>query len=386
MLSQAKRILVIPLWYPFPKDPMMGLFVQNQIRALQNQLDMAVVAVIPDPNLPKAFDLVPSKDFGFLELRIYYRKSKLPVLKEYINGFRFLLAHLKGHHYILKHWGLPNLIHVQVLTRSAVAAWLWKLRYKIPFVITEHWSRYMPQNASFRGWLKQMLTRFVVGQSAGISTVSLALKRAMQLHQIAHINWQIIPNSIDTQRFLPSEKPLNDGLIHLLHISCMEEQSKNVSGILQAFQLASEQNPSLRLHLVGDGVDKESILRWIDILQLHEKVIWEGVLQGEDLVMAYAKAHFTVLFSHYETFAIVVAESLAMGKPVIASRVGAIPEVLPEEFGIFVEDSNVQELATAILIMAQNHSSYDSVAMRLYVQHHFDTQIVAQKYLDFYRV
>ena len=83
--------------------------------------------------------------------------------------------------------------------------------------------------------------------------------------------------------------------------------------------------------LVGDGKDREIIEQSAHDLVLKNIVQFTGLLEGEQLVDAYNKSMFTVLFSNFENMPVVISESFACGKPVIATRTGGISEFVNEK-------------------------------------------------------
>ena len=211
------------------------------------------------------------------------------------------------------------------------------------------------------------------------------LKKAMNDRGLHNKTWEIIPNSIDTKLFQTESAQVDDDIVRVFHISCFEEASKNMSGILRAFDKALETNRKMELLMIGDGVDLEATKQIAKDLGINDKVVFTGVLEGKELIDTINSCKFSVLFSHYETFAIVIAESLAAEKPVIATRVGAIPEVLPKEFGIFVDDNDEKALANAILNMAENYMKYNSDAMREYSVENYDKEEVGHQLYQFYK-
>jgi glycosyltransferase involved in cell wall biosynthesis len=82
---------------------------------------------------------------------------------------------------------------------------------------------------------------------------------------------------------------------------------------------------------------------------LEEKVIFHGVVGLKDLEKFYSEADIFVLPSLYEPFGIVFAEAMSFGLPIIATRVGGIPELVEDgENGFLVPPKDVNSLADAI--------------------------------------
>jgi len=384
MQDERLKILFLPAWYPNRNDTMFGLFVRNHALALLPHVDVFVLAVIASDNSDKLYDVEVESQKAFVELKVYFKKSNTPFIGKLINLFRYLASYIAGWKVILNAYGKPNLVHVHILSRSGIPALFLKWFKGIPYVVTEHWSRYFEINNSYKGVFRKLLTKLIVNNANAMSTVSKALKDAMNNRGLQNKNWEIIPNSIDTNLFHAVKNENADDTIRIFHISCFEEASKNMSGILRAFSIALKSNDNLELIMIGDGDDLSATKVLSDNLGLNEKVVFTGVVEGKALVDIVNSCKFSILFSHYETFAIVIAESLAAEKPVIATRVGAIPEVLPEEFGILIEDGNESALTDAILDMAKNYNNYNFDAMREYSVEHYDKEEVGHQLYQFY--
>ena len=384
MQEDRLKILFLPAWYPNRNDSMFGLFVRNHALALLKHVDVFVIAVIACTDANKTYEVEIKSQRNFVELKVYYKNSSIPLIGKIINLVRFFASYIAGWKVIYNGYGKPDLVHVHILTRVGIPALFLKWFKGIPYVITEHWSRYFYINNNYRGLFRKLLTRIIVGNARAMSTVSLALKKAMNNRGLHNKTWEIIPNSIDTNVFHSIDTKVNDDTIRIFHISCFEEASKNMSGILRAFAKASESNKKMELLMIGDGVDLEATKSFAEDLGINDKVVFTGVLEGKELIDTINTCKFSVLFSHYETFAIVIPESLAAEKPVIATRVGAIPEVLPEEFGFLIDDNDEKALADAILNMAENYMNYDFDAMREYCVESYDKEEVGHQLYKFY--
>ncbi len=384
MTEAKKHILFLPAWYPHREDPMFGLFVQNHALAIKDSATVSVIYPLGTQKTSTNFEIVTSLEKGIAEHIIYYKKSTAPLFGKFINIYRYFRAYKKGWKEVIKTNGKPELSHVHILTRAGIIALLIQLIHNIPFVITEHWSRYYPHNDSYKGALRKFATKYIVKKAKAVSTVSVSLKTAMNNVGLLNNNWQIIPNVIDTDLFKISAKDIESDKIRIFHISCFEDKSKNISGIIKAFKIAFEKNHNIELIMVGDGEDHQMAKDLSSAIGLSNSVIFTGVLQGKELIEIIKTCDFKLMFSNYETFAIVIAESLAMGKPVVSTNAGAIPEVLPEEFGIFVEPNNINQLSEAILHMANEFKNYDSMAMSEYSRGKYNRDIVGSQLLDLY--
>ena len=384
--TQKLNVLFLPAWYPNRYDSMIGLFVQRHAKAVSKFANVNVLVVVANENIESAYEVETNSNQGFTEIIIYTKKhqSSLNVLNAIVNGYRFLSAHIAGWRILEQTGNKPDINHVHILTRTGVMALFFKIRYKTPFVITEHWSRYLPHNMSYTGKVRKKLTERVLGASKGISTVSNALKVGMNAAGLHKNNWQIIPNVIDTKMFQTSEKQAQIDIIRILHISCFEEQSKNMSGILRAAKKLKDQRQNFELVMIGSGPDWKQTKDYAEELELGTSIRFTGVLENQELVDEMSHCQFSVLFSNYETFAIVIPESLSMGIPVIATDVGGIPEVLPSKFGKLIPPKDENALTNAMNYMLDHYQEYNSEAMRNYVEENYSYDEVGKLFYEIY--
>lgn len=189
------RVLFFAAWYPHRTDAMAGLFVRKHAEAVARFCDVAVLFVRSDRNV-KDFDIVSQTTSGVREVYVYYPcwGGLLAVLSKCIN---YLRAFSKGYSYLLSHWGKPDVSQVNVLTRSGVFPWWLKKRYGIPYVVVEHWSRYLPEDFHFTGLLRKLLTRRIVADASCVMAVSQVLKDAMLSLGLRNDNFRLINNVVN---------------------------------------------------------------------------------------------------------------------------------------------------------------------------------------------
>lgn len=118
--------------------------------------------------------------------------------------------------------------------------------------------------------------------------------------------------------------------------------TKGIAELLDAWKII-ERNDGWRLILVGpvDAVYKESLEQHV----ASTAVSFAGEMVHADAMSMLADADILVLPSHSEGFPNVVLEGMALGKPVLATAVGAIPEMLSEGAGVVVPAKNIQALS-----------------------------------------
>jgi glycosyltransferase involved in cell wall biosynthesis len=206
----------------------------------------------------------------------------------------------------------------------------------------------------------------------------------------------VIPNGLDITPFnqLPERGKLRrdlgvppDGTLSLfvgrLH------KMKRLDLIIEAFASAVRELPSAHLVIVGpegDGSGKRAQEQVVG-LGLSDRVHFAGLLGGMALMQAYADADIHVLLSYRENFAMVVAEAMAAGLPVLVTeQVGLAEEVAKAGAGYCVR-SESEAIAKCWLGMLADPELRASMGKkgRELVERHFATEVVSRQMLEFFR-
>ncbi len=131
-------------------------------------------------------------------------------------------------------------------------------------------------------------------------------------------------------------------LLTVLYVGRMYRR-KRVDVLLRA---AAMLRGRVRVRIVGNGPCSAAWRRLSEDLRMGDTVTWLGDVSRAELAAEYRNADLFCLPSVQEGFGIVLLEAMAAGKPIIAARAAAIPEVVPH--GVLVEPDNAEALAAAI--------------------------------------
>lgn len=124
---------------------------------------------------------------------------------------------------------------------------------------------------------------------------------------------------------------------------------KGQTGLLRAFARLRANHPNLSLRLVGDGPDREALERFSEELGVSDAMTFAGRLPEPETLIEISRADLLVLPSFMEGLPIVLMEAMALGIPVIASRVAGIPELVSDgKTGLLFAPSDWDELAQCI--------------------------------------
>lgn len=135
-------------------------------------------------------------------------------------------------------------------------------------------------------------------------------------------------------------------------------ERKGIRYLLIAMKEVVKQHPTTKLVVVGDGPERPHLMRLTSELGIRENIVFAGFVSDQDLACLYSLTDVFVLPSiinskgDTEGLGLVLLEAMAMGKPVIGSDVGGIPEVIIDKStGFIVTQKNSHALADRICVL-----------------------------------
>jgi glycosyltransferase involved in cell wall biosynthesis len=216
-----------------------------------------------------------------------------------------------------------------------------------------------------------------------VVAVSGAVKDALIEGGISHEKTEVIYNSISLERFNPGTVERNtvrrelgiDGDSIVIGNVGKLNQGKGVFDLLSAVHRLMEKYPNVRLIFVGDGPERTRLEQEAQRLSMHDKVIFPGV--RKDMERMYAAMDIFVLPSTCrEAFGMVLIEAMAMGKQVIATTMGGIPEIVDDKVnGILVPPQDPDAIAQGIARYIEDGAFSRKVALE-------GRKMVEQKFSD----
>lgn len=384
MCVDKRKILFLPGWYPNRTHLSVGSFIRSHAEAINILKTVDVFHVCGDEEMKKLIEFEKSKIHGIDTYILYYRKSKSKhLLAQFSKAILYVFGQFYGYHQYRKFNPKPLFFHVHILTRAAILPYVLKcFGGKISYYITEHWSRYLPQDNSYRGFLRESITKSVVNRSSGVTAVSENLKFHMNRHGLMHQNFKVISN-VTQEVFFTHREDGQTKPNHFVHVSNFAANCKNVEGILRAFKMLKDDGFPFSLTMVGKGDDFELAKRKAQEYKL-EEVMFTGFVYGEEVVLKMKEAIALVMFSNYENQPVVITESLSLGVPVIATTVGGIPEMINNSNGILVEPKDVEALLNAIKQIITGEVKFDSEQIKIKAAQKFKQEVIAQEFVEFY--
>ena len=377
-----KNVLHLLSWIPTEEKPTLGNFCLRHIEAAGLFSHAVLLTVDCNATTQKRkIERIENKNYIHIKITIPCFSSVFSVLNKYVNKYRIFQAYNFGFQYIKTTFFTPDLLHLHVALPLGKMALYWKKKYKLPYILTEHWSIYLPEDRRLgKNKISRKLLQ-VCNNASVITTVSTYLRQNMQNCGVKN-NFYIIPNVVDTQVFFPQAKTISDKK-QILHVSSLVDSEKNFSGILQVIKKVRTMRDDFVLNVVHDTEIPE-FEQYVKENNLSDSVIFHGRKNEKELALFYNNTDFVLLFSHFETFSCVVMEALSCGKPAIATHTGAIPEMLAENRGIVIRPNDKEALEKMILFLLDNYSQYNSQKLRNYAVGNFGENAVGEMFWGVY--
>ena len=139
------------------------------------------------------------------------------------------------------------------------------------------------------------------------------------------------------------------------------------------------------LMLGGLTEESQKILQsQAEILGIQGSVVLKGRIPHDEVYKMMKQSSCFVLPSRFETFGIVLAESMYVGRPVIASRTGGPDSFVTEKTGVLIEPGNEEQLITALSEMRKNYFRYNQNEIRQYALDTFTANVICDKIYKVY--
>jgi glycosyltransferase involved in cell wall biosynthesis len=165
-------------------------------------------------------------------------------------------------------------------------------------------------------------------------------------------------------------------------------REKGHAVLFKAIPAVAEQVPQATVLVVGDGPEREALAALANRLGIESRIVWMGERGGADVQELYRTMDVVAVPSLFEGFGMSAAEAMAAGRPVVASKVGGLAEVIGEgQTGRLVNVADPQALARALIELLNDSDRASEIGAkgRLHVQQCFSSGRFSRAVLDAYR-
>ncbi|MGE0567832.1 MAG: glycosyltransferase family 4 protein, partial [Bacteroidia bacterium] len=331
----------------------------------------------------KAEKITENIDGDLTEMIVSYTKSKfhIPLLTSLIQLFKFKKAYKSGVRHLHKRGCNINAIQVNVSFPAAIAYFSINKMLSKPMTIVEHWSGYLQKDNNYSRFPVPYFTQKLVKCAGKIWCISNEQINAMKGRGLVG-EYELIYNAVDTSIFKKTDVIRNNN-ITFLHVSSLVEREKNIKGLLEAFLILKKKGVDMQLNIIGG--ENEIIKYWQKFCATNQlnNIHFLGYQNQQSIAEQMNQADALILPSFFEGQPVVVLEALACGLPVIAGKVGALPDIIKPEFGILTEDVKADTIAKAIMQFLKNKDMFNSDKMVAFAIENLSLQKVG-KFLNAY--
>ena len=349
------KILFLTSWFPSKKHPSLGNFVSRhaECAGMHHDVDVLYVTGMDDV---KEIHIEEEQEGNHRILRCYYPRhtgrgpfSNLVKAGLYMRAWRKLIS------LYFQNNPKPDLIHLHVMFPAGRLARELKLRYNIPFVVSEHWTGYLSADGRFQSMspIAKRMIRNTARLSDRMLPVSEDLEKALIDLDLGK-RFERLPNVVDTDKFVPGNSS-DSNCLRILHVSNLHPEQKNIEGMLRALAGVKHQL-DFELTLVGEE-GKDSAVEQAKRFGLEDRCQFRERLNQEEVIQCMQDHDLFLLFSNFENLPCVLIEAAACGLPIISTEVGGISEYFNRENrnAILIPSGDERALQEALL----KKDSYD---------------------------
>jgi colanic acid/amylovoran biosynthesis glycosyltransferase len=238
----------------------------------------------------------------------------------------------------------PHVVHAHFATEATAAAREIALRLDVPYTFTAHgYDVYRRPPADFAAR---------AAGAAALVTVSEANARYIeQTFGVPRTKLQVIPCGIDLEQFVPGSRELG-----LIVVVARLNPVKRLDVMLTACAALRDRGVNFRCVVLGDGPCRDELAEQLRSLRLKDSVDLLGATEQSDVAAWLSRASIAALSSEREGMPVCLMEAAAAGVPVVAPRVGGIPELVEHGVtGLLVPPDDPVALADALAELLRDH-------------------------------
>ncbi|TBR18100.1 MAG: glycosyltransferase family 4 protein [Chitinophagaceae bacterium] len=385
MQKVNSNILWLPSWYPSKLNQYNGDFIQRQAIALSQLNSLTVVYIVRDKfqTVTNSVKIENNESSNLKETIIYY--SIPAFVPKFLEGiYSFWMFRKLYRHYFKKLFigGLPSTVHVHVAYKAGLIALWIKRNYGIPYYVSEHWSGYSKSrmgNYFTSSLVNQNLIKKILRAAKLVIPVSIDLGNQIK-YIVPTVKIKVIPNVVDENLFY--YKPNQSSSFKFIHYTSKDTEAKNTIGLLET--LSDLKCIRKDWSCVIYGPAEPVLIEFVEKNNLQQHIKFTGEIQYAAVAEIVREASAFISFSNYENQPCSILEALCCGVPVIATKVGGIPEIVELRNGILIDAKNEIQLVEALKSMLEDYNRFDRQQIATEAINKYSYPIIAKKLLALY--
>ena len=374
------RILFVTRGFPSKEDFMSGNYEAVQAQAIAAKgHDVSVIAIkwknplhILERNRVNHRVVDGIHIYECIRIKMSIPHVFIPKLERWVRQRQFLSVFRQ----YVKERGMPDVVHAHMIHYASPAMVL-KKKYRLPVVITEHWSQMKEERTPRR------ILNDTSAYTQADQTICVSDALAESVRKKCHVDSIVIHNMVSDLFFDSPKIKHQDGAFELVAIGSLCSV-KRFDLLVEAFYRCRFPD-HVTLQIVGDGKERPLIESKIKQYHLEQQVRLVGLKTPEEVNELLGHSDCLVLSSRSETFAIVLIEAMAKGLPVIATRCGGPDTFVRPEDGLLVPNEDAEALAGAMTYMKEHYQEYNAEEIRRHCHDHFSQDVIAEKIIEVYQ-
>ncbi|MBL0340393.1 MAG: glycosyltransferase [Bacteroidetes bacterium] len=382
------HILIMPSWYKTPETSVLGTFFEEQARALEKEGHFVGI-IYPEYTPPgeifsgsnkEHLDFYMDKNIPTFNIKAH---AGIPKMRRWSYKQFGKSVNVVFEEYV-KNFGQPDIIHAHSVFHAGIAGFHIAKVHKIPFVITEHLTAFLMGYITNKIDIEISREIYEYADKALIVSHNFRKDLENQLH-LKENTFQVIHNLINSiflenvkiKTYSPGET------FHFMTNSFLLPR-KNIKLIVDAIHILTKKKLDVHLTIGGEGPLEDELREYVRFLGLDKQIRFTGKLWRNEVKDELDKCHAFVLASQYETFGVVLIESLACGRPVVTTDSGGPRDFIHPEHGIIVEKQELFDFAAAMEKLMLNYASYDQKSLSAYCKTNFNEHRIAEEMTEVY--
>jgi len=307
------------------------------------------------------FEYIPSVVTEFQRAGVVVRLTELNRKTDFIHFIITLCKEIRS----IK----PEIVHVQYMSPGALPIFAARIAGVKTVLATVH-QPYTKEHGLISKIILRaaslLTTKFIAvslnAEKSWFGSASLFDENIAANHHVHHFT---IYNNIDSGKIheiinttdissVRSHLKLPEDLVLVGVVSRLSHE-KGIDLLIAAFSLLMKEGVRIKLLIIGSGPDETKLQDQANYLEISDRIIFYGVTEWENVIKLMAAIDIFVVPSRFEGFGLTAAEAMAAGKPVIASAIFGLKEVVTDnETGILFPVNNVVALKSAIRRLLDN--------------------------------
>lgn len=367
------KIAIISHLYPNRRNPASGTFIRSYFLGLSKLYDTEML-------VPAVWALPFTKKWTYTHSPFFTdgEAVRLPYLSFPRGRFPHLVSRTISHAvtaYLKQN--KPDVAHVHWLYPDGMAVPEIRNTLGVPVVLSIHGSDWY--NTQNKPKLKKLLERSLFAADK-ILTVGTKLKKDIQ-HTFPELEDRLLVtyNPVDFITFAPPESrelavrnmKWDPGKKHLLCVANITHE-KGIDVLLDAAENLQDEN--YVLHIIGNVPDSPYARNIVSRINRYDYVILHPPVQHDAIADYYRACDLFILPSRREGFGLSVAEAIASGKPVIATKSGGPEDIVTDDNGLLVEVDSPDQISSAIRHFLSGEKNWRPESIRSSITKKFDSE------------